>query len=156
MGLRIGYNIVGKNQRSHEEHDTQTALVQWFRMQYPRYAKLLFAIPNGAHLAKKKVYSKKEGREILICPQMKRLKDEGLTKGVPDMFLSIARGHYHGFYIETKSTDGRPSKDQVEQQEALICQGFKVCNVKSFDVGQSLLKEYMALDQYDWSWYETK
>ena len=33
------------------EHDIQAACVRWMQYQYPREATMLFAIPNGAHLA---------------------------------------------------------------------------------------------------------
>lgn len=31
----------------HREHELQVASVRWFRLQYPEYAPLLFAVPNG-------------------------------------------------------------------------------------------------------------
>ena len=36
---------------AHREHDIQASCVRWMRLQYPREATMLFAIPNGAHLA---------------------------------------------------------------------------------------------------------
>lgn len=55
--------------------------------------KLLIAIPNGAHLA---------GDEIQRAIQIKRLKRLGLQPGVADLFLQLARGSWHGLWIEMK------------------------------------------------------
>lgn len=38
--------------RSHEESRIQQACVRWFRMQYPRFARLLIAVPNGGGRSK--------------------------------------------------------------------------------------------------------
>lgn len=36
-----------------------------------------------------------------------RLKSEGLKPGVPDLCLPVARGKYHGLYVELKRRDQR-------------------------------------------------
>lgn len=71
-----------------KESDLQIACVNWFRYQYPQYRMLLFAIPNGGK------------RNITTAINLKR---EGVVSGVPDMFLSIPRGEWHGFYLELKA-----------------------------------------------------
>lgn len=52
------------------EHEEQKGLLHWFRKQFPRV--LIFAIPNG------------EKRSISVA---KRLKAEGVTKGIPDLYV---------------------------------------------------------------------
>lgn len=59
---------------NHPEHELQKSCVKWFRLQYPEYTNLLFAIPNGG---------KRNAREAA------RLKAEGVTPGVPDLFLQL-------------------------------------------------------------------
>lgn len=60
--------------RSHSklptEHEEQKGLLHWFRNKFPRV--LIFAIPNG------------EKRSISVA---KRLKAEGVTKGIPDLYV---------------------------------------------------------------------
>lgn len=54
----------------------------------------------------------------------------GVKKGVPDLCLPVARGMYHGLYIELKSEKGRTSPEQDWWGERLIAQGFawEVCH----------------------------
>jgi hypothetical protein len=77
------------------EHDEQTVVIQWARLNAGRYPCLdwLHAIPNGAQFGK--------DRKLAII-QAQRLKAEGLTPGVSDLFLPWAARGYHGFYIEMK------------------------------------------------------
>ena len=82
-----------------KEHDLQAACVKWFSLQYPQYDRMLFAIPNGGH------------RDIRTAA---RLKAEGVKRGVPDLFLSVPRWHYHGLYIEMKHGKNTLTKDQEE------------------------------------------
>jgi len=72
------------------EHGEQSALIGWARYQANLHPALewLFAIPNGARL--------KDGGEAM------KLKEEGLTPGVADLFLPYPGRGYHGFFIEMK------------------------------------------------------
>lgn len=57
----------------------------------------------------------------------------GVKKGVPDLCLPVARGGYHGLYIEMKNEKGRASTEQkwwVEEltgqnYRAIICHGWQ-------------------------------
>ena len=52
------------------EHSEQVGFINWFRAKYPQV--LIFAIPNG------------EKRAITVA---KRLKAEGVVRGIPDLFI---------------------------------------------------------------------
>ena len=52
------------------EHSEQVGFINWFRVKYPQV--LIFAIPNG------------EKRAITVA---KRLKAEGVVRGIPDLFI---------------------------------------------------------------------
>ena len=52
------------------EHSEQVGFINWFRVKYPNV--LIFAIPNG------------EKRAITVA---KRLKAEGVVRGIPDLFI---------------------------------------------------------------------
>jgi hypothetical protein len=61
----------------------------------------------------------------------KRLKDEGVRAGVPDLCICVPMGGYHGLYIEMKTNDGsRASKKQKVWLAALEAMGYltAVCN----------------------------
>ena len=77
------------------ESTAQTVLMTWAKFQANLLPgiDLLHAIPNGGH------------RHINVARQMKR---EGVTSGVPDLCLPVARGGHHGLYIEMKAEHKRP------------------------------------------------
>ena len=62
--------LIGLVKTSPSEHDEQVGFINWFRAKYPDV--LIFAIPNG------------EKRAISVA---KRLKAEGVVRGIPDLFI---------------------------------------------------------------------
>lgn len=73
------------------EHSEQVGLINWFRLQYPNV--LIFAIPNG------------EKRAITVA---KRLKAEGVVRGIPDLFIP-----QWNLWVEMKrESGGRLSPEQ--------------------------------------------
>lgn len=93
------------------EHAEQVAVFEWARLLEERRPELalLFAIPNGGarHPA--------TGR---------KLKAEGVKRGVPDLCLPVARGAYHGFYAELKTGTGRVTPEQRWWAERLQAHGY--------------------------------
>lgn len=69
-------------------------------MQYRSLAKLLFAVPNGGSRSKV---------EAAI------MQGEGVTPGVSDLILLVARGNYNGLCIEMK-TESRGSRQSDNQK----------------------------------------
>lgn len=45
---------------------------------------------------------------------------EGLRSGVPDIFLDVARGGYHGLRIELKVPEIRNSKGTIEKRKGVV------------------------------------
>ena len=100
------------------EDDEQKALFQWLGMKarpdYP--TNLAFAIPMGG---------KRDVREAA------RMKSQGSKAGVPDLMLPVARGGYHGMFIEMKRPIVKGTAKPVispEQRYWLDClseQGYK-------------------------------
>ena len=97
---------------SKTEHEEQCDVVQWFRRTYPGVRML--AIPNG-------------GARSLS--QGAKLKAEGVSRGVPDLFIPA-----WGMWIEMKRTDGGSlSEHQKGWRDYLtsighthyVCHGFK-------------------------------
>lgn len=92
---------------------------------------LLFAIPNGAR----------------VRPSVAlKLKAEGLKRGVPDMLLPVARGGYHGLFIELKD-DEKPSRVSPEQREwlrQLAAQGYAAYVCKGADEAWGALMGYLV------------
>jgi hypothetical protein len=75
---------------------------------------LIFAVPNGAMLG--------GGRVGAI--RMNALKAEGLRPGVCDLVLPVARGDWHGMFIEMKTATGTLSENQKEFIAAVEKQGY--------------------------------
>lgn len=111
------------------EDEEQAYIVSWAKINESRYPelKLLYHIPNEG---------KRSGREGA------RMKSIGLRRGVSDLCLPIARGIYHGLYIELKSLDGKLTKEQNEFLAAVREQGY--CGFACYG-GESAVK---AIEQY--------
>ena len=90
------------------EDQIQQAVIRWsqqagVRKMFPQLA-LLYHIPN----------------ERKCTPQQgARLKRMGVKSGVPDLHLPVARGVYHGLYLEMKTEKGRVSANQMWWLERL-------------------------------------
>lgn len=111
------------------ESNTQSACVTWFRLQYPRYARLLFAVPNGGW------------RNPITA---RRLKSEGVTAGVSDLVLLVPNAAFHGLCVEMKTAIGRQSEEQRTWQRLVTEQGYcySVCrDVQGFS---DTVKGYLA------------
>ena len=70
MRKRKAVTLISASKISPSEHSEQVGFINWFRAKYPEI--LIFAIPNG------------EKRSISVA---KRLKMEGVVRGVPDLFV---------------------------------------------------------------------
>ena len=114
------------------EHQIQASFVSWCQMQvmtgkYPELA-LVFAIPNGMPVSKRT-----RGRFVA----------EGLMQGVSDLFLPVARGKFHGMFIELKKQDGRVSPEQKAFIAAVQAQGYYAKVVYGLDEIISTVLEYL-------------
>lgn len=89
----------------------QICLFRWARYLEGKYTvlKLMHHIPNGGQRNK---------------ATAARLKAEGVKAGVPDICLPVARGGYHGLYIELKASKGKVSKVQKEWIKCLNAEGY--------------------------------
>lgn len=116
------------------EHDEQSALISWADWQCQRkYRELsthLFAVPNGARTS---------------MSVAKRLKREGMRSGVPDLFLAVARGGYHGLFLEMKSRKGVVSKEQKTWIGRLAAAGYFVVVCRGFEEARAQLIKYMEM-----------
>lgn len=138
MGAKMKKTAAVRLRSRDEEHRLQVACVRWFRMQYPEYAALLFAVPNG-------------GRRDAVTGA--RLRDEGVTAGVSDLLLLRPAVHvseneflgcWNGLCIELKTPTGRQSASQKAWQKAVEEQYYRYEVVRSLDEFTALMNAYMA------------
>lgn len=123
-------DVKPKRVQTHQEDAEQEALVQWCWFQSDKYKglDLIFAIPNGG------ARSRIEGA---------RFKRTGVKKGVPDLFLPVAKGKYHGLFIEMKRRDGgRLSPEQAQWNHVLNEQGYLAVVCKGFDEAVAVIETY--------------
>lgn len=113
------------------EHVEQMRLFQWAhyaRGSHPEL-RLLYAVPNGG--ARHKAVAAK-------------LKAEGVRAGVPDVCLPVARGGFHGLYIELKRQRGtRPSAEQREWLAALMDAGYRATWCPGWEAARDVIETYL-------------
>lgn len=116
----------------------QAAFFQWSLVNRKKYPglHLLFAIPNGAKLA---------GTIQRRAAQWARLQKEGVRKGIPDYCLPVARGGFHGLYIELKATEkAKATPEQREWCIELRQQGYRAEVCKGWQAAAAVVTEYMT------------
>lgn len=113
-----------------DEHQAQAALFRWAELQRRRLPELnlLFAIPNGGFRNK---------------ATAGRLKAEGVKAGVPDICLPVARGEFHGLFIEMKAGRNKPTQSQVAWHYHLSQQGYRVAVCYGFEPAIELIEGYL-------------
>lgn len=121
------------------ESKLQCECVAWFRLQYPKMHRLLFSIPNGAFLQGD---AKKRAMRWAI------LKREGANPGTADLFLSVARGDFHGLYIEMKTPSGTQSKEQIAFEREMIEEGYGYAMPRTFEEFQRVVGQYLKTGKY--------
>lgn len=112
------------------EDEEQTWLFSWAEMSMGRFPelKLLHHIPNGGKRSKSEAV---------------RFKAMGVKAGIPDIFLPVARGKYHGLYIELKAKDGRVTNEQRWFLAAAEEQGYKAVVAYGGEAAAKVIYSYL-------------
>lgn len=106
------------------EHDEQCAFVRWFRLAYPTVR--IMSIPNGGWRHQATAW---------------RLKAEGSSPGVPDLFVPAWR-----LWIEMKRTRGGVvSEIQKEWMDYLEANGYICIMARGAEDAIVLVKNYASL-----------
>ncbi|HDY87297.1 MAG TPA: hypothetical protein ENH82_04170 [bacterium] len=113
----------------------QIQLISWWKLQYP--GKIIFSIPNGSWLY---------GDRVTRAKIMRKMKAEGLLKGVSDLFIPIPKDEYSGLFIEMKNickTSCSVSGDQVWFLDQMRVAGYRAEWCAGFDKAREIITEYM-------------
>ena len=112
------------------EAQEQMTLFSWAAMQSGKYPELnlLYHVPNGGSRHK---------------AEAGRLRAEGVKAGVPDLCLPVARGQYHGLYIELKAGKNTTTKKQKEWLEYLRQQGYYTAVCYGWQPAAQLIEQYL-------------
>lgn len=109
------------------EQSIQRALFDWIRL-YPALKYIIMHIPN-------------EGKR---SPQYgSKLRSQGLTPGVWDVFIASAQHGFIGAWIELKSANGKLTPYQEEFGVVMAEQGYFTAVCKSLDDAINTVKWYM-------------
>lgn len=114
----------------HIEDNEQMILIRWAQFESGRHPELslLFHVPNGGKRSK---------------VEAARFKAMGVQAGVPDLFLPVPRGAYHGLFIEMKAPKWRTSDAQNTWIEKLKSNGYAVKVCYGFESAQQTLLSYL-------------
>ena len=115
--------------KSKEGH-LQSECVKWFRLAYPKLALLMVAIPNGG------------SRNAM---EARNLKLQGVTPGVADLVLFVARQGYHGLCIEMKYGTGKQTDTQKVWEKAVVNENYQYRVIRNFDEFISLIDNYLVI-----------
>ena len=121
----------GTRNNAPSEGTEQATLFSWAKMQEHKWPelRLLFHIPNGGSRGK---------------VEAAHFKAEGVKAGVPDLFLPVARGPYHGLFIEMKrQKGGKVSDAQKAWISALIDQGYLAVVCYGWKDAAELIEDYL-------------
>lgn len=121
------------------EHDEQVAVIDWCYAMLRTWPELdlIFAIPNGAML----------GGGRIGAIRANSLKAEGMRPGVCDLFLPVARGGFHGMFIEMKTETGKLSENQKEFIAAVEEQGYYTAVCFGAESAIEQITYYMQLER---------
>ena len=114
------------------EAQEQTAVFNWAAVMERRWPelRLIHHIPNGGSRNAREAHN---------------LRMQGVKPGIPDIFLPVARGGWHGLYIEMKRRNGgRLSDEQAAMLEALREQGYCAWVCKGANDAIDLITEYLS------------
>lgn len=76
--------------------------------------------------------------------QAKKARDAGMKRGYPDIQLPVARGGYHGLYIELKKERGSyPTPDQKQWIRDLNDQDYYACVARGSEAAMDIIMKYL-------------
>lgn len=124
------------------EHEEQVKLFQWAKLSEKKYPELalMFAIPNGGD------------RHAIVG---KKLRDEGVKRGIPDIFLPVFRAFlshpplmpdiFCGLFIEMKRDfKEKPRPEQEKWMDNLEKQGYKCVIGYGFEDARDKILKYLG------------
>lgn len=113
------------------EAGLQSGCVEWFKLQFPKLAPLLFAIPNGGF---------RNGKEAA------NLKRQGVQSGVADLILLFPKGGHGSLCIEMKYKKGQQRESQKDWQQVAEAAGNKYVVCRSLNEFIKEVKNYLGIE----------
>lgn len=130
------YGLVSPDEKAKRRRQEHEGAEQEYLFRWAEYAKctmpelaLLFHVPNGGKRSK---------------TEAARMKMQGVKAGVPDLFLPVARGGYHGLFIELKAGRNKATEKQGEWLAALREQGYAAVICTGWEAAKATLENYLS------------
>ena len=129
------FNPWVKNGRFQRESWEQCALMRWVDFMAGKYPELglLYHVPNGGRRDEKEAAN---------------LKRQGVKPGVPDLCLPVARGKYHGLYVELKVGKNTTTPNQKKWIDALRHQGYFVDVCYGWNAAADTIENYLKQGEF--------
>ena len=120
-----------KSKPVQREGQIQASLFEWAALSAGKHPelKLMFHVPNG------------NKRDVVTGYH---LKQQGVKAGVPDICLPVARGQFHGLFLELKADGGRLQETQRQWIDDLSRQGYKAVVCFGFDEARAAIEGYLS------------
>lgn len=134
----ITTQLKSRGKKIQHEHIEQVKLFRWAFDNEDLHPELkcMFAIPNGG------VRGGNPRQRMINGINLKR---EGVRNGVPDIFLAVPRGNFHGLFIEMKHGVNKQTEDQKIWQARLLSQGYTYKLCYSFEIAKLAILEYIDI-----------
>lgn len=118
-----------------DEFTLQCDCINWLKSAWPGLQMKYTATVGGARLANgPKSY--------------KKLEMMGYLKGVPDVLIFLARGPYHGLFVELKTPTGKFQPSQLQVHQALREEGYLVCVIRDHIDFRDLVDAYARSEMH--------
>lgn len=115
------------------EFEEQCNLINWCHAHQDKRLRLIYSHTNGARMAR---------------GVANKLKASGAKAGIPDLFLPIPSGEYHGLYIELKRVKGSStSLIQKKWLMLLLNQGYQAVVCFGAEDAQAIITSYLAMSE---------
>ena len=117
------------------EAQEQAILIEWFRLQYPKYAKSLRVSQGGAFRGK--------GRQGAI--RMAQAKRQGYVQGEADIVILVPSGPSAGLVIEYKREGGshKLTQEQKDYLDYMEEQGYTARCCRGLDDAMRVIEHHM-------------
>ena len=107
------------------------ALCKYMALRHPAAYEHMLHVPNGL---------------ISTGRHVNALKRQGLKPGVPDYFIAIPVGRYHGLWLELKTHNGKVRREQTEWLERLTKQDYACVIAYGWDAARQCIEQYLCGD----------
>lgn len=114
------------------EHKFQSSIFEYVDKALPALRKYMFANANGGK------------RNIVVAT---KLKKEGVTSGVWDIFISIPNLYKHGLYLECKAGKNSLTEKQKEFAKNVWAIGYECYIIRTLEDFQHALCYYFGLER---------